>query len=140
MVYLGWKSFSLFKDVTHAYKSLLEEKKALEITIKALKTKNIQSVGMTTAVSGSSTSLSSNKQQSDASEAEQSGGEQLRKVNADASNEEKIAALTSNIQLVLEYKSRLEQSYQAEKKKLRVWKLSNLNLNLIYLFNLRKQN
>lgn len=54
------------------------------------------------------------------------GDDQMRKVEEDASNEEKVAALTTNIQVVLESKAKLEMSYQAEKKKFRVIKFVNL--------------
>lgn len=57
------------------------------------------------------------------SEAEQQSTKNLDeplKMDEEASPEEKIAALTSNIQLVLDNKSKMEMNYQAEKKKLRV--------------------
>lgn len=37
-----------------------------------------------------------------------------------SNQDEKIAALTSNIQLLISNKSKLEQNFQAERKKLRV--------------------
>jgi hypothetical protein len=92
----------------------LAEKKALEITIKALQSKNKPN------------NVAASSSQSDVSESESrsanglSADQQLKKVQEDSSNEEKIAALTANIQLVLENKANLEASYQAEKKKLRV--------------------
>lgn len=118
----------IIKDVTHAYRSLKAENQALEITIKSLKTKK-----NSVSTSDSSTSLATTKpaaspSQTDIQEAsakqartETSGNDdQLKKIEQDASNEEKIAALTANIQVVLENKARLEANYQAEKKKLRV--------------------
>ena len=91
----------------------MAEKKALEITIKALQSKNKPN------------NVAASSSQSDVSESESRSAnglsaQELKKVQEDASNEEKIAALTANIQLVLENKAHLEASYQAEKKKLRV--------------------
>lgn len=116
------------QDVTHAYKSILAEKQALEITIKALKTKNVlstssqglnnkpkASTATPTNLSASSRSVST----SDVSEVEFQSNDQSE---LNSNQEDRIQALTSNIQLLLETKSKMEQSYQAEKKKLRVCK------------------
>ena len=137
---------SLFLDVTHAYKSLLAEKKALEITLKTLKTSpatfskpaaNLPAK-QTNQLSASSRSVSVsdvseleypvNSNEASANEAssqvsvasspdsnDKSGARDLG-----ASAEEKIAALTANIQILMESKSTMEQNYLAEKKKLRV--------------------
>jgi hypothetical protein len=126
--------------VTHAYKALLAEKQALEITLKAFKAKPTPSNGSAatsntsgslrapTATAagasepGSSTLSSRSVSTSDISEQEANGEQPSLVATEEASNsEEKVAALTANIQLLLEHKSKLEQSYQIERKKLRVF-------------------
>ena len=129
--------FFLNKDVTHAYKSLLEEKKALEITIKALKTSS--SLSSKLVNSGSSNQLKANnldgsgifsssrsvsasdlsEQESNVSDSDNINSKLQHAANL-SNQEDKIAALTSNIQLLINNKSKLEQNFQAERKKLRV--------------------
>lgn len=129
--------FFLNKDVTHAYKSLLEEKKALEITIKALKTSS--SLSSKLVNSGSSNQLKAtnldgsgifsssrsvsasdlSEQESNVSDSDNINSKLQHAANL-SNQEDKIAALTSNIQLLINNKSKLEQNFQAERKKLRV--------------------
>ncbi len=104
--------------MTHAYKSLLAEKKAFEITIKALKTKTAPAqsnlVGLAaTGLSNSSRSVS------DVSEHESTTGDPAAIAKETDNSESKISALTSNIQVLLDAKSKMEANYLAEKKKLR---------------------
>lgn len=124
-------------DVTHAYKSLLEEKKALEITIKALKTSTSLSSKLASNSNSQMTpkaenlnhsgifSSSRSVSASDLSEQESiiSDNDNINSKLQHAANlsnqEDKIAALTSNIQLLISNKSKLEQNFQAERKKLR---------------------
>jgi hypothetical protein len=117
-------------DVTHAYKSLLAEKQALEITVKALKTKTLtQSLKPTNDASGGATSLSSSLSDVSSEMDSQFDSTAVKKVDEEASQEEKIAALTSNVQILLENKSKLEASYQAERKKFRVSYIRKNNPN-----------
>lgn len=122
----------LLIDVTHAYKSLIEEKKALEITIKALKsskTLTVPSINnnnkQTESVSGifsSSRSVSASdlsEQESTVSDSDNTINSKLQQAANLSNQEDKIAALTSNIQLLISNKSKLEQNFQAERKKLR---------------------
>lgn len=106
---------SKFRDLTHAYKSLLAEKKALEITVQALKTKKPlpNSNAATSELSASSSTVSDSDHESTSSKT----GVESQEAGSDAN---KIAALTSNIQVLLDTKSKMEASYQAEKKKLRI--------------------
>jgi len=90
-----------FKDLTHAYKSLLAEKKALEITLKALKTTNTNEA-----------QSSKSKAEKTASESDESSSEQ---------KEDKYGLLTANMQVLIETKSKMESSYIAEKKILKVF-------------------
>jgi hypothetical protein len=123
---------NLLIDVTHAYKSLIEEKKALEITIKALKTSKTLTVPsinnnnkQTESVSGifsSSRSVSASdlsEQESTVSDSDNTINSKLQQAANLSNQEDKIAALTSNIQLLISNKSKLEQNFQAERKKLR---------------------
>lgn len=140
---------SKFRDVTHAYKSLLAEKKALEITLKTLKSSPSTFVKPTASAatkpsSGSQLSASSRSVSiSDVSEQEyneaasstdpssrvsvassspDSGVEKsssCRELADSASADDKVAALMSNMQVLMEAKSSMEQSYLAEKKKMR---------------------
>jgi hypothetical protein len=123
----------LIQDLTSAYKSVLAEKQALEITLKALKTKNNiltpnKKNEQSNLVSASNSGLSaSSRSVSDASEQEtndptsKSEFKAATKTSSDSEDAEaRIAALTSNIQLLLENKSKMEAGYQAEKKKLLV--------------------
>lgn len=130
-----------FRDVTNAYRSLLEEKKALEITVKALRTTSKSSLAKLTdsnrTKQGSRSDLNTILQTSsrttsvsDLSEIETHSN--TDSVDLDSSNpksvlsnlveqglnqEEKINALTSNIQLLIDSKSKLERGFQAERKK-----------------------
>ena len=131
----------------------MEEKKALEITIKALKTskfsspipKNEAAKNDTNTLSVSSRSEStsdlSEHSNSESVDYEKKSTKLLNKINETtySSQEEKISALTSNIQLLIENKSKLESNFQAERKKLRVHqekitKLVHLVLNLKFCF------
>lgn len=119
--------------MTHAYKSLLAEKQALEITLKALKTNSslaneIKSKNVEQSTSNATTANTSRS----ASASDLSDSEHRKSKPAEASTsstslsskqdyEEKIAALTSNVQIILENKAKMEASYVAEKKKLRVF-------------------
>jgi hypothetical protein len=121
----------------------LEEKKALEITIKALKTTSKTSLLnsqlaeanklkaspsfsnqlLATSRSVSTSDLSEVDAQSNAdstTDLDSSNNKFLANLN-ELNQEEKLNALTSNIQLLIENKSKLEQAFQAEKKKLRVF-------------------
>jgi len=131
LIYLILIDFLLI-DVTHAYKSLIEEKKALEITIKALKTSKTLTVPsinnnnkQTESVSGifsSSRSVSTSdlsEQESTVSDSDNTINLKLQQAANLSNQEDKIAALTSNIQLLISNKSKLEQNFQAERKKLR---------------------
>jgi len=131
LIYLILIDF-LLTDVTHAYKSLIEEKKALEITIKALKTSKTLTVPsinnnnkQTESVSGifsSSRSVSTSdlsEQESTVSDSDNTINLKLQQAANLSNQEDKIAALTSNIQLLISNKSKLEQNFQAERKKLR---------------------
>lgn len=90
-----------FRDLAQAYKNLLNEKKALEIIVKSIDTK--------TALTASSRSVSN----SDVSEAD------FHPMADGAQNDEdKIQSLTANIQVLLDNKTKMEESYKAEKKKL----------------------
>ncbi|CAF0718628.1 unnamed protein product [Brachionus calyciflorus] len=93
-----------FRDVTHAYKSLLNEKKSLEIIVKSLDTKSNTSK-LSSKTSGLTSRSVSN---SDISEAETT-----------ETHDDKIQTLTTNIQLLLDTKAKMELNYQAEKKKLK---------------------
>ncbi len=109
------------KDVTHSYKSLLAEKQALEITLKALKGKTLKN-----ALAPSSTPQSATVSDASASESEASNkftnSPESSSITSTVSKEQedKINALTSNIQLILDNKSKMESAYMAEKKKIRV--------------------
>ena len=114
--------------MTHAYKSILAEKKALEITIKALKTKTPLSNNNLATLASSGLSNSSKSLSSDLSEHEtiETSTKSIKSEvgnSSEQSNEAKIAALTANIQLLVDSKSKMEANYQAEKKKL----LNDLN-------------
>lgn len=136
----GFKLESIV-DVTHAYKSLLAEKKALEITLKTLKTSPstfakpaAAATGQLLKPGGQLSASSRSVSISDVSEQEYneaSGAEPSSRVSvasspdstlpAESSNgDDKVAALMSNIQVLMEAKSSMEQSYLAEKKKMRV--------------------
>jgi chromosome segregation ATPase len=94
-------------DLTSAYKSLLAEKQALEITIKALKTK-------TTILP------SKNIEPTSSSSISEHESGTLSDTDSNKKNDDnKVSVLTSNIQLLLDNKSKMEKNYQAEKKKLR---------------------
>jgi hypothetical protein len=129
--------FFSIQDVTHAYKSMMAEKQALEITLKALKTNSNLANEIKTQKTMTSELKSSNTSRS-ASYSDLSDTDSVRnKANQDtASNsnnpeaiknglsehqEDKIAALTSNIQIIMENKAKMEANYLAEKKKLRVF-------------------
>jgi hypothetical protein len=90
-----------FKNLTHAYKALLAEKKALEITLKALKTTNTNEA-----------QSSKSKADKTTSESDESSSEQ---------KEDKLTLLTANMQLLIETKSKMESTYIAEKKILKVF-------------------
>lgn len=90
-----------FKNLTHAYKSLLAEKKALEITLKTLKTTN-----------ANETQSNKSKEEKLTSESDESSSEQ---------KEDKLALLTANMQVLIETKSKMESTYIAEKKILKVF-------------------
>lgn len=118
--------------MTHGYKSLLAEKQALEITIKALKTKNltpgsgssslltVKSKSNTASPAVSMSDLTATSENDASSSHDEASSSAIKKVDEEASQEEKIAALTANVQILLENKSKLEASYQAERKKFRV--------------------
>ncbi|RNA41477.1 DNA double-strand break repair Rad50 [Brachionus plicatilis] len=89
-----------FRDVTQAYKNLLNEKKALEIIVKSVDTK--------TALTASSRSVSN----SDVSEAD------FHPAESGPSDEDKVHSLTANIQVLLDNKAKMEEVYKAERKKL----------------------
>lgn len=122
-----------FRDVTHAYRSLLEEKKALEITIKALKTtgnktsflnpKLLEVTRSRTDLNASSrtpsvSDLSEIETHSNADSADLEPSKLAANLN-DLNQDEKIGALTNHIQLLIDAKSKLERGFQAERKKLR---------------------
>jgi hypothetical protein len=102
-----------FKDLTHAYKSLLAEKKALETTLKTLK-------------STDSNEAQSNKSKADktTSESDESSSEQ---------KEDKLALLTSNMQVIIETKSKMESTYIAEKKILKVFSILTSSIRLSFI-------
>lgn len=118
-----------FRDVTHAYKSLLAEKQALEITLKALKAKPALAQTNKTksdvlSSSGSATSSPQTSRHNLATDTASDASENESKYesnNSQSNNEDKIAALTANIHVLMENKSKMELNYQAEKKKLRVY-------------------
>lgn len=90
-----------FRDLAQAYKNLLNEKKALEIIVKSIDTK--------TALTASSRSVSN----SDVSEAD------FHPMSDNPHNDDdRIQSLTANIQVLLDNKTKIEESYKAEKKKL----------------------
>jgi DNA repair exonuclease SbcCD ATPase subunit len=106
-----------FRDVTHAYKSLLAEKQALEITLKAVKSKSSLLSSAHKANDASSSSFMTANTSRSPSCSDLSDSEQKQKTQNDY--ESKIAALTDNIQVILDNKSKMEAAYLAEKKKLR---------------------
>lgn len=126
------KPLTFYKDVTHSYKGLLAEKQALEITLKALKGKTLKN-----ALAPSSSPQSATVSDASASESEASNKFTNSPESSSISStvakeqEEKINALTSNIQLILDNKSKMESAYMAEKKKIRV---------ILFHFSLKSQN
>ena len=117
----------LLSDVTHAYKVLLAEKQALEITLKSFKTKvqpappqQQQQTSDAASSAGKSSASDSLESAAQSTSQQHSASESSPSATADNGDSEKIAALTSNIQLLLENKSKMEMGYQAEKKKLKV--------------------
>lgn len=134
--------------MTHAYKSLLAEKKALEITLKTLKSSpstlvkqavagnQLSAIKPSGQLSASSRSVSiSDVSEQEYNEASASNDpvasspdsvEKSASREMDSSSDDKVAALMSNIQVLMDAKSNMEQSYLAEKKKMRVRTVSLL--------------
>ena len=112
--------------MTHAYKSLIAEKQALEITLKALKTKSslVNEIKSQQASQNVTANTSRSGSVSDLSDTEFKKGNATAAVSAaklcNQDQEEKIAALTSNIHIIMDNKAKMEANYLAEKKKLRV--------------------
>ena len=119
--------------MTSGYKSLLAEKQALEITLKALKGGKSIKNALLAPTATSSSPQSAAVSDASASESETSASNKAETISPAFAKEQddKIAALTSNIQLILDNKSKLESGFQAERKKLRV---IHLVLHLYRLF------
>lgn len=100
---------SKFRDVTAAYKNVLNEKKALEIIVKSIDPKKDAQKSKASSNSGNTLAPGSRSvSNSDLSEVDYQP------------DEDKVQALTANIQAVLENKTKMEQIYHAERKKLLV--------------------
>jgi hypothetical protein len=114
---------------------VLAEKQALEITLKALKSNSslanevVKSKALSSVIAAeqaaTTTNTSRSASYSDLSDTDSASAMRLsaagnNKQLKEADYEEKIAALTSNIQIIMENKSNMEAAYLAEKKKIRV--------------------